>query len=198
MDDSTAYTAFLGERLVATGDLRTVLVGVKADADARPEAMILVFDDRTGRQVEFDLRGSIEEVLARVDITATRPGPGRPRLGVVAREVTLLPRHWEWLETRPNGASAALRRLVDEARKREPEKERSRLAKEAAGKAMWNLAGDLPGFEEASRSLFAGDHERFRKCVAGWPDDIREYIERLAEGAWSDTARSEITGGGPR
>ena len=97
--------------------------------------------------------------------------------------MSLLPRHWEWLEQQPNGISAALRRLVDEARKREPDKESARLAREAAGRFMWALAGDLPGFEEASRALFAGNRQRLTDLTRNWPGDIRAHLLRLAGNA---------------
>jgi hypothetical protein len=130
--------------------------------------------------VDFDLRGSLDEVLARALPATPRPGPGRPKLGVVAREVTLLPRHWEWLEQQPNGISAALRRLVDEARKRSPDEESARLAREAASRFMWAVAGNLPDFEEASRALFAGNRERLRSLTREWPADVRSHLFRLA------------------
>jgi hypothetical protein len=177
------YTAFLGDRRVAHGDLRRVLAGVKRrPGRARP---VLFFEDWTGRQVDFDLRGTVDAAIARAEAAAAPPADapasrGRPRLGVVSREVTLLPRHWEWLEQQPNGISAALRRLVDEARRREPEKERARQAAAAASRVMTALAGDRAGYEEASRALFAGDRERLARLVASWPRDVRAYVLRLA------------------
>jgi hypothetical protein len=129
------------------------------------------------------LRGSLEEVLARAAPVAPRPGPGRPKLGVVSREVSLLPRHWDWLEQQPNGISAALRRLVDEARKREPDKESARLAREAAGRFMWAVAGDLSGFEEASRALFAGNLQRLAELTRDWPEDVRAHLLRMVGNA---------------
>ena len=106
------------------------------------------------------------------------PRRGRPRLGVVSREVSLLPRHWEWLEAQPSGISAAIRRLVEEARKREPEKERARRMQETVSRVLTALAGDRPGYEEASRALFAGDHEGFLARIADWPSDVRRYPPR--------------------
>jgi hypothetical protein len=111
-------------------------------------------------------------------------GPGRPRLGVVAREVTLLPRHWEWLGEQPGGASAALRRIVDEARRGSHDKDRVRKAQEAAYRFLSAMAGDLPGFEEANRALFAGDAARFEREVAGWPSDVRDHATTLARAAF--------------
>jgi hypothetical protein len=105
---------------------------------------------------------------------------GRPKLGVVAREVTLLPRHWEWLNAQPGGASVALRKLVEAARRANGDKDRSRAARDAAYHFMSAMAGNLPQFEEACRALFAGDHRRFTTLIAAWPGDVRDHIIRLA------------------
>ena len=185
--DTQSYTAFAADRLIISSDLRAMLRRVKQHLDGGG-APVLVFEDWTGRQVDFDFSGTAEEVLERAAPAAPKPGPGRPKLGVVSREVSLLPRHWDWLEQQPNGASAALRRLVDEARKREPGKERARRARDAAGKIMWALAGDLPDFEEASRALFAGDASRVSELIRKWPKDIRRYIQRLVD----EAARLEL------
>lgn len=180
-DEADHYTAFLGTRLLASGTKREVILAVKSHHDAGGDP-VLVFDDATGRQIDFDLRGTPEEVLARAE-PQRRAGPGRPKLGVVSREVSLLPRHWEWLEQQPSGASAALRRLVDEARKREPDRVRARLAREAAGRFMWAIAGDLPAFEDASRALYAADRERLHQLVRRWPRDVRVHLLALADEA---------------
>lgn len=173
---------FLGERLLAAGTLAEVLPKTKGAFDEGPREPLLLFEDQTGRQVDFDLRGTLDEVLARYAPPPTTPakaGPGRPKLGVVSREVSLLPRHWEWLESEPQGISAAIRRLVDDARKREPDRQRARLAREAAGKFMWGMAGDLPDFEEASRALYAKDGAKLRELIAEWPKDIRTHVVKM-------------------
>ena len=181
------YTAFAGDRRIAGGTLESVLRATWRRLRTRGMDSVLVFEDETGRQVDFDFRGSADEVVARAHAArgASTPQRGRPKLGVVAREVTLLPRHWEWLEEQPSGASAALRRLVDEARKREPEKERVRRAREAVNGFMTAMAGDRPGYEEAARALFAGDRVRFAALVRPWPRDIRAHVERLLQQAES-------------
>lgn len=180
MHEPTTYTAFVGRRCLASGELANVLLETKIHIARDPAANVLFFEDATGRQVDFDLRGSAEDVVARASPPREHTGPGRPKLGVVSREISLLPRHWEWLERQPNGISAALRRLVDEARKREPAKERARLARDATSRFMTAMAGDLPGYEEASRALFAVDAARFAQLVRRWPKDIRTHVERLA------------------
>jgi hypothetical protein len=177
----TTHSAFAGDRLVASGPLEEVLRRTSAHLD-RGGGPVLFFEDATGRQVDFDLRGSADEIVARA---LPRPRPGRPRLGVTSREVTLLPEHWAWLEAQPTGVSAALRRLVDAARRRAPHEELARRAKEATSRFMTAMAGDRPGYEEASRALFAGDGERFAALVQRWPKDIREHALRLARDAFA-------------
>lgn len=193
MDTKPTFTAFSGDRLVASGDIAMVLRKTKQHIDDGPTATILIFDDRTGRQVDFDLRGTAEEAVTRlashplfapaVADTKPRSGPGRPSLGVVCREVSLLPRHWEWLGGQPGGASAAIRRLVDGARKRTAPAQRARAARDAAGAFMWVMGGNLPGFEEASRALFSADYERLTGLVSAWPRDIRLHLARLVDEA---------------
>jgi len=179
MDESRRYTAFGGGTLIASGELATVLPLLKRWADAAAGEEPIVFDDATGRQVDFDLRGTVAAVLARV---VPPRGPGRPKLGVVAREVTLLPRHWDWLNAQPGGASVALRKLVEQARRAGGDAERARAARDAAYHFMSVMAGNLSGFEEASRALFADDRRRMAGLIAGWPDDIRDHVVRLAFG----------------
>jgi hypothetical protein len=179
VEQCKTYTAFIGTTLVASGPIDQVLTGVKPWFDRDQGLIILIFEDDTGQQVDFDLRGTVPELLARARPARVRAGPGRPKLGVVAREVSLLPRHWEWLEQQPNGASAAIRRLVDEARKRDPGAERARLAIEAASRFLSAMAGNLPGYEEATRALFGRNRERFDELIRDWPEDIRGHVQRL-------------------
>lgn len=178
MDNELTYTAFKGHSMIASGPLETVLPELKKQFDADKSAMVLVFDDATGKQVDFDLRGTEAQVLARV-LPAQRTGPGRPKLGVVSREISLLPRHWEWLEEQPSGASAALRRLVDEARRREQGRQRVRLALDAAARFMSAMAGNLPGYEEATRALYDKDRARLESLTSKWPRDVRKHMLQL-------------------
>jgi uncharacterized protein len=181
------FTAFLGEHRLASGPLHEVAVAVRRAEHGKAGPMPLVFSDATGRQQDLDLRGTPAQVAARyrpAEAKAEAPparGRGRPRLGVVAREVTLLPEHWDWLAAQPGGASVALRKLVHEARRAGGERERTRQAQERAYHVMAALAGDLPGFEEAGRALFAGERERLASLIARWPVDIREHVLRLAD-----------------
>lgn len=170
-------TALAGSRLVARGDLAAVARASHASRDELP----LIFDDATGRIIELDLRGSVEAVLARLPPPASplKPTRGRPKLGVTAREVTLLPRHWEWLASQPGGASAALRRLVDQARRATVDIDARRQAQEVTYRVMTTLAGDLPGYEEATRALFANDRALFDQLTAGWPADVGDYVREL-------------------
>ncbi len=174
------FTVFCGVERLVTGSLQTMLLRAKQHLDGGG-GPVLIFEDDTGRQRDFDFSGTADEVLARAAPTPVNPGRGRPKLGVISREVSLLPRHWEWLEEQPNGISAALRRLVDEARRHEPDKQRARQIREAASKVMWVIAGNLPGFEEASRALFAKDADRFRELVRRWPADVRGYLVAMVD-----------------
>jgi hypothetical protein len=191
--DFAQFTAFDGTRRLVSGSLAKVALTVKKWSEAGSSSPILIFDDSTGRAIDLDLRGTDREILQRLPQPAgsanpplTDPSPGeprgrgRPRLGVVAREVTLLPRHWEWLGAQPGGASVALRKLVEEARRANGEKDRSRVARDAAYHFMSAISGDLPGFEEAARALFADDRRRFVAQIAAWPDDIRDHAVTLA------------------
>lgn len=179
MEERGSYTAFRGFSQVATGDLESVLTTIVGKSDAGSDERLMLFEDESGRTVDFDLRGTIDEVLARALPPEPRRGPGRPRLGVVSREVSLLPRHWEWLARQPYGASGTLRRLVDAARKEGSRDEERRRRVEAAAQFMWTIAGDLPGFEEASRALYAHRWETFDRQIAPWPDDLRSHLARL-------------------
>ena len=188
-------TAFAGSRCIASGDLASVAAKVKAVIDRDDGEAILIFDDTTSEPIEVDFRGTVQELLKRIAATAdigpsaaastpsegTVPrGPGRPKLGVVAREITLLPRHWEWLAAQPGGASVALRKLVEDARRVNADKDRVRRARESSYRFMSAMAGDRPGFEEATRALFAGNRERFEEQTARWPADVRDHALRLA------------------
>jgi hypothetical protein len=155
--------------------------------EAPQDVLLQVFDDATGRPIDIDTRGTVDEVITRLipipgdEEEASEPrGRGRPKLGVVAREITLLPRHWDWLNSQPGGASVALRKLVEEARRASGDRDRIRSAQEAAYHFMSAIAGNLPGFEEASRALFAYDRRRFGDLIAAWPEDIRDHVIKLA------------------
>lgn len=180
------FTVFAGTKRLVRGTLEEVVRKAKRKLDSDPESRLLIFDDQTSRELDFDFRGTEAEVLARAKPATkgqneglTRSGPGRPKLGVISREVSLLPRHWEWLEQQSQGISAALRRLIDEARKQAPNEERARLARASASRFMWVMAGDLAGFEEASRALFASDKVRFLALTKEWPKDVREHLNEL-------------------
>ena len=177
MPATPSYSAFSGDRLIAFGPLVDVLSASKAHTDEEQGEgpPLLIFEDRTGRQVD------LEEVLRRALPPHGRTGPGRPKLGVVSREVSLLPRHWQWLEEQPQGISAGLRRLVDEARRRNPGEQRARRGREALSKFMTAMAGNREHYEEATRALFAGDQPRFESLIAEWPEDVRAHVLRVLE-----------------
>jgi len=193
MEDNESCTAFAGERRLASGTSLEVALAVAAALRANPHQSILAFGDVTGRQVDFDLRGSDADIAARLAPPAAEEGParkgaGRPKLGVVAREVTLLPRHWEWLGEQPGGASVTLRKLVDAARKGQGADAgvAASRAKAAADRFMSTMLGNQPGYEEASRALYGGDRDRFEALSQAWPADLRDHARKLAAPAFGD------------
>ncbi|MNQ60762.1 hypothetical protein D3C85_750550 [compost metagenome] len=197
---SDPHTAFEGHRILAAGTLADVALAVKHAMVTRGDSTLLVFQDSSGKQVDLDLSGNEAQIVAR-HAAAAAPAPaatsanddaepdaaprgrGRPKLGVVPREVTLLPRHWDWLAAQPGGASVALRKLVEQARRDNEARDARRERQEAAYRFMASMAGNLPGFEEATRALYADDREGYAQQVAQWPQDVRGYAMGLAWGS---------------
>lgn len=193
-DTQPTWIAFAGTKRIAFGRPRDVARTVKSFIDSERQDSILIFDAVTSHPVELDFRGSMSAVLDRLLAIAppeegqapypplnVRRSAGRPKLGVTAREVTLLPRHWDWLASQPSGASVALRKLVEHAMRANKEDDRVRQAREAAYRFMHAMAGNEPGFEEATRALFAGDYDRLSQTVASWSTDVREHAIDLAK-----------------
>lgn len=177
-----SVTAFLAHRRVDGGPREAVLQRLRQHPQAQS---IIVFDDQSGERLELDLRGVCDHPTPAPAEQVPARGVGRPKLGVVAREVTLLPRHWDWLSRQPGGASVALRRLIDEARHSYAQRDEVRASREAAYRVMSALGSSLPGFEEAARSLFAGEQERFDGLLNDWPADLAAYVRQMAEGSWA-------------
>ena len=192
-----SYTSFDGHKRIATGSLSVNALAVKHALKSGVPSALLTICDQSGQVVEIDTRGSDAEMLARLppeefqlhknesalidsEESDGPRGPGRPKLGVVAREVTLLPRHWDWLAAQPSSASVTLRKLVEEALRANVDRDRQRRASECAYHFMSVIAGDMAGFEEASRALFANDAAKFRQQTEAWPADVRDYVRCLA------------------
>lgn len=189
------FTAFAGHQQIAQGDLQQVAAVVRTTLAANEPRPVLVFSNLTGKQVDIDLRDTATVAAAtrpapKPEVPTTEPAPrrrGRPKLGVVGREVTLLPRHWDWLNRQPGSPSAVLRKLVEVARLASMDRDRMRMAREATYNFISAIAGDEPGFEEASRALFAGQRDKFAAEVQGWPEDVLGLVGTLAEGAFEET-----------
>jgi uncharacterized protein len=194
-------TAFIGMKRLASGDVREVARKVKEAIDKSKDKTIMIFDDSNGETVEFDLRGKVDDVLKGLDTAIAKfeknssaeneepagpKGPGRPKLGVISREVTLLPRHWDWLNNQAGGASVALRKLVEEARHVNAGKDKIRHSQDAAYKYMSAMAGNLPGYEDAIRALFAANQSGFKIAVASWPQDVKSYAVKLSSDAMQE------------
>ena len=192
-----SFTSFDGCQRIASGNLEANVLAVKRAAEAGRPGPQWIFDDHTGAIFEVDIRGADAEALARLpsmsqsdgvidsepadaDQSLSQRGRGRPKLGVLAREVTLLPRHWDWLSAQPGGASVTLRKLVEDARRGSASREEMRRSQERAYQFMSAMAGNLAGFEESTRALFAGDANQFRQLTGQWPGDVRDYALALA------------------
>ncbi len=194
--DMQTCTAFEETHCIASGSLPEVVKKVKKAMDEREPRSILIFDDSTSELVEVDFRGMLKDVLRRLDARTIseqlnkeqekQPGPGRPKLGVISREVSLLPRHWDWLNAQPGGASVALRKLVEDARRINRTRDRVRRAQEVTYRFMSAMAGNMPDFEEAARALFRGNVENFQKYVGPWPSDIRNHIVKISAAAFQN------------
>ena len=190
---SPQIIAFNEDRCIASGDIVDVAARVKQILS--PQSQILLFDLETSRPVEIDFRGSVADVTTRLkNALSPEPaprGPGRPKLGVVAREVTLLPRHWEWLAAQPGGASVTLRKLIEDARRKTAAKDDARERQESVHRFLSAIAGDKPHYEDALRALYANDGARFHTLIADWPTDVRRHVERLASDLFDDKAEAK-------
>jgi hypothetical protein len=179
---------FAGFKRIALGSTADVLAQLRERSDDTP---YLVFDEQTGELLDFDVHnraGTVTPASGAEPHDDAPRGVGRPKLGVVAREVTLLPRHWDWLNRQPGGASVALRRLVQDASRVNADRDAVRASREAAYRFMTAIAGSLPGFEEATRALFAGERNRFEALIDAWPPDLRGHLQKLSAAGWSTPA----------
>jgi uncharacterized protein len=186
---TAVFSVFLGSKRLATGPLRQVALVAKKAVDRGAQRRVLIYNDSTGRSIDIDVRGSDAEILSKLTDPAPAPLPrrrGRPRLGVVARDVTLLPHQWQWLSSQPGGASVAIRKLVDAAQHTNPSADRQGERQAAACHFISSMALDLANFEEAAVALKAHDRERFRLLTRSWPIDVRDHAIRLA---FSDTSK---------
>ena len=184
--DNLPSIAFAGPNMLAFGPLREVAASVKLKVEADPNLFVLVFHAETSEPIELDLRGSTADVVARLeadDLVATRK-VGRPKLGVAAREVTLLPRHWDWLAQQPGGASVTLRKLVEAARREKAGADTLAQGRDALYRFMAAVAGNAPDYDEASRALFAGQKTRFLSLIASWPNDVQAHLQHLSNRAF--------------
>ena len=188
METLNTYTAFEDHKILSQGILEDVVLKVKKRLEKSPESQIVIYSDATGKSMDFNFQGSEKEVLKRLEVyttpentTEVSSGPGRPKLGVISREVSLLPKHWEWLATQSGGASNTLRKLVEENMKKTSGVLTVKTAQERTYKFMSVEAGDLENYEEALRALYRKDKERFAIEIKTWPRDVQKHILELAK-----------------
>lgn len=184
------YTAFEGKNLYVRGSLIEVALKVKERLGSLSNSSILIFSDSSGKTMDLNFQGSEQELVKRLSVFVSEEtpkdlnGPGRPKLGVISREVSLLPRHWEWLASQSGGASATLRRLIEVEVKTTSTNPSPKLVQERTYKVMNVMAGDLRGYEEALRALYKRDEKAFLKEIAQWPSDVRDYVTELGQPAF--------------
>lgn len=189
METTNTYTAFEDHKIIAKGSLQEVVLKVKKRFDKHPESLMVIYSDATGKSMDFiNMQGSESDVLKRIVVytmdTPTKEstsGPGRPKLGVISREVSLLPRHWEWLATQSSGASATLRKLVDDAMKKSAGTHHIKSTQERTYLFMSVQAGNLKGYEEALRALYRKDKDTFTTHIKEWPSDVQKHALELAK-----------------
>ncbi len=207
-EQTPTYTAFEGDTLLGKGPLTEVILKIKKRMGKADNSPALIFNDATGNTMDFNFQGSEKDVLRRLEVfvgeadgkgkdakgkdgkgrdgkgkaAEEAAGPGRPKLGVISREVSLLPRQWEWLASQSGGASAVLRRLVDDARKKSGDALTVKQTQERTYKFLSVMAGNLMGYEEAIRALYRKDAKGFATHTEGWPKDVKRHAEMLAEG----------------
>ena len=183
---------YVNSTMLAFGALREVAASVKQQVDRDPNLSVLVFHAQTSQPIELDLRGSVADVVARLEPAAVPSARkvGRPKLGVAAREVTLLPRHWDWLACQPGGASVTLRKLVDAARRENEGADVLTQGREALYRFIAAVAGNAPDYDEVSRALFAGQKARFLSLIASWPNDVQAHLHRLSSRAFPEAGQA--------
>lgn len=192
METLNTYTAFEDHKILSKGSLEDVVLKVKKRFEKSPASQIVIYSDATGKSMDFNFHGSEKEVLKRLEVyttpesaTAVSSGPGRPKLGVISREVSLLPKHWEWLATQSGGASNTLRKLVEESMKKTSGVNTVKTAQERTYKFMSVEAGDLENYEEALRALYRKDKERFSSEIKTWPRDVQKHIIELSKAVFA-------------
>ncbi len=181
----TSFSAFDGHQLLFKGAFSEVVLKIKKRIGKDSNSSILIFSDATGKTMDFNFQGTEKDILKRLEVFVTEKsqpleGPGRPRLGVVSREISLLPRHWEWLASQPGGASATLRKFVDAEMRKSSDGPSVQQAQERAYKFMNVMAGDLEGYEDALRALYRKDKKQFTASIKNWAPDVKTYVVELA------------------
>ncbi|MDO9181477.1 MAG: DUF2239 family protein [Bacteriovorax sp.] len=190
MDSIDTYTAFDGNKLLFQGPLSDIVLKIKKRLGKAENSSILIFSDSTGKTMDFNFQGNERDVQRRLEVYVTEEvpkdnsGPGRPKLGVISREVSLLPRHWEWLATQSGGASSTLRTLVEEAKKKLTNGNQIKQAQERTYKFISAIAGDFEGYEEALRALYKRDENNFLIQIQGWPNDVKNHAIEMATPAF--------------
>ncbi|MES2802482.1 MAG: DUF2239 family protein [Bdellovibrionota bacterium] len=184
------YTVFAGFKIISQGNIEEVAIATKKYLKKEDDVRLLIFSDLSGKQMDLDLSGADKDVIDRLSVykaaeaSVSVSGPGRPKIGVKPREVSLLPLHWEWLSTQSGGASATIRRLVDEKMKAPTPKDKIKQTQESVYTFLNSIAGDLTNFEDAIRFLYRQDEAKFKDAIADWPKDLKKHTLTLSRGVF--------------
>jgi uncharacterized protein len=187
MDAQENYTAFEGTTRLYRGTFQEVVLKVKERLGRAENSSVLIFSNNTGKTMDFNFQGNMKDTLKRLEkfVSTQEPrpisGPGRPKLGVISREVSLLPRHWEWLASQPSGASATIRKLIEEAKKKSSTRNSVKHVQECVYRFMSVIVGDMKGYEEALRALYKADRKNFLLHIQDWPTDVRTHVIEMAK-----------------
>tara|TARA_B100001013_G_scaffold338302_1_gene259147 strand:+ start:260 stop:835 length:576 start_codon:yes stop_codon:yes gene_type:complete len=172
---SSTYIAIHNKSLIAQGELPAVIREAQRQF---PEAEPCLYKLDNGKRVDIDWRGDAEEVIKRLPAALVPPAEkrGRPKLGVISKEVTLLPEHWEWLSVQRGGASTTLRRLIDSAMSSMTPAQERRIKQDQLY-SMMRVFEDEAGFEAASRALYRLDEAAFSQAIGNWPEALQAIYQ---------------------
>lgn len=180
MSIANRYTAFRGDTRIITDSLFNVALALQKQS----EMNVLVFNDQTGQQIDLDLSGSEDDLKQRYTEVEYVKKVGRPKLGVISREITLQQKHWNWLDQQSSSASAVIRKLIDKELNDPSSESNIMLAKQAIDHFMLAMLGNMPNYEEATRALYQGNKSHFLALIHNYPKDLKVYLELKAQTAF--------------
>ena len=187
------FSAYGPTSCIGQGELTDVALAAHRFLRTHPDQSALILQDSTCQIIDLDLSGDealLERKANHYPIRSQAPVPDSK--DPITGEITLLPRHWQWLAEQGGNASATLRRLIDEAR-RDPKQKADnecRRRQQLTYRFCQALCGDFQGYEDALRALYAADKDSFKTHISTWPADFALRAEALAEPIWATVPSS--------